>query len=80
MEPETAENTEGPVLLMPGVAARKVGVVPRTLANWHRAGMIAAIVTLGGQRRYPEPEVAALAARRAGAAAVFPSAADPFPL
>ena len=66
MEPE---NAEGPVLLMPGIAARRVGVVVRTLANWHRAGKITAQVTIGGQRRYPEPEVTALATRRAEAAA-----------
>jgi len=57
------------VLLTPAVAARKVGVVTRTLANWHRAGKITAQVTIGGQRRYPESEVTALAARRAGVAA-----------
>lgn len=68
VEPETAENADPPVLLMPGAAARRVGVVTRTLANWHRAGKITAQLTLGGQRRYPEPEVAALAARRAEAA------------
>jgi predicted site-specific integrase-resolvase len=69
VEPETAENAEGPVLLKPGAAARRVGVVTRTLANWHRAGKITAQVTLGGQRRYPEPEVTALASARAGAVA-----------
>lgn len=57
------------MLLTPAVAARKVGVVTRTLANWHRAGKITAQVTIGGQRRYPESEVTALAARRAGVAA-----------
>lgn len=69
MEPETAGNAAGPVLLMPGAAARRVGVVPRTLANWHRAGRITAVVTFGGQRRYPESEIIALAARRTGVAA-----------
>lgn len=69
VEPETAENAEHPVLLMPGAAARKVGVVPRTLANWHRAGKVTAQLTLGGQRRYPEPEITALASRRARTAA-----------
>lgn len=51
------------MLLMPGVAARRVGVVARTLANWHRDGKITAIRTLGGQRRYPESEITALAVR-----------------
>jgi predicted site-specific integrase-resolvase len=69
VEPETAEIAEAPVLLMPGVAARRVGVVARTLANWHRAGKITAVVTFGGQRRYPEPEITALATSQTGAAA-----------
>lgn len=56
------------MLLMPGVAARRVGVVARTLANWHRAGLITALVTPYGQRRYLESEIAALAGR-AGAVA-----------
>lgn len=69
VEPETAKNAEPPVLLMPAVAARRVGVVVRTLANWHRAGKVTALVTLGGHRRYPEPEIDALAAVRAEAVA-----------
>ena len=73
VEPENAENAESPLLLRPGVAARKVGVVVRTLADWHRAGKITAQVTAGGQRRYPEHEVIALAAKRV--AALFPCAA-----
>jgi predicted site-specific integrase-resolvase len=60
VEPETGENAEPPVLLRPGVAARRAGVVTRTLANWHRAGKITAHVTKGGQRRYPESEIRAL--------------------
>lgn len=47
---------------MPGVAARRIGVVGRTLANWHAAGKITARRTLGGQRRYLESEITALAA------------------
>lgn len=65
----TAEDTESPVLLRPGVAARRVGVIAETLANWHRAGKITAVVTAGGQRRYPEHEIDMLAVRRAGAVA-----------
>ena len=56
------------MLLMPGVAARRIGVVTRTLANWHRAGKITAQVTPYGQRRYPESEITALA-QQAGAVA-----------
>jgi predicted site-specific integrase-resolvase len=55
------------VLLMPAVAARRAGVCARTLANWHRAGKLTALVTLGGHRRYPEPEIDALAALRVAA-------------
>jgi predicted site-specific integrase-resolvase len=60
VEPETTENAEAPVLLTPGVAARKAGVDGRTLANWHRAGKLSAQLTLGGHRRYPESEILAL--------------------
>ena len=49
-----------PVLLRPCVAARRVGVAVCTLAHWHRAGKIAAHLTKGGQRRYPESEITAL--------------------
>lgn len=69
VEPETAENRDASRLLLPAEAAARLGVGVRTLANWHRAGKITARPTLGGQRRYPEPEVNALAARRAEAAA-----------
>ena len=61
VEPETVKDTE-PVLLRPCVAARRIGVAVCTLASWHRAGKIAAHVTKGGQRRYPESEVRALLA------------------
>ena len=57
------------MLLRPGAAARRIGVAVCTLANWHRAGKIAAQVTVGGQRRYLEPEIETLAVRRAGAVA-----------
>jgi excisionase family DNA binding protein len=67
VEPETAEKTER--LLAPAEAASRLGVVTRTLANWHRDGKITARLTLGGRRRYPEHEVNALAARRAEAVA-----------
>lgn len=63
METDKAAKTEEPVLLMPGVAARRVGVVTRTLVNWHRAGLITALVTPYGQRRYLESEITALAGR-----------------
>jgi len=68
VETSKTAKTEEPVLLMPGVAARRIGVVTRTLANWHRAGKITAQITPYGQRRYPESEIAALTSR-AGAVA-----------
>ena len=48
------------MLLTPGVAARRIGVCVRTLADWHRAGKITARFTAGGKRRYPESEIDAL--------------------
>ena len=65
MESETAEASR---LLSPSEAASRLGVVTRTLADWHRAGKITAQFTLGGRRRYPESEVTALATLRAGEA------------
>lgn len=69
MEPETAETAAVSRLLTPAEAASRLGVVTRTLANWHQAGKITACWTLGGRRRYPEHEVTALATGRAGEAA-----------
>ena len=59
VEPETVKDAD-PVLLRPGVAARRIGVAVCTLAHWHRAGKITAHLTKGGQRRYPESEIRAL--------------------
>jgi len=67
VEPETAENRDASRLLLPAEAAGRLGVDVRTLANWDRAGKITAERTLGGQRRYRESEVAALAAKRVAA-------------
>ncbi|HEY2262111.1 MAG TPA: helix-turn-helix domain-containing protein [Streptosporangiaceae bacterium] len=69
MEPETTETADASRLLSPAEAASRLGVVTRTLANWHRAGKITAQLTLGGRRRYREHEVNALASGRAEAAA-----------
>ena len=43
------------------MAASRIGVAVCTLAYWHRAGKIKAHLTAGGQRRYPESEIDALA-------------------
>lgn len=69
MEPETAETAGTSRLLSPAEAASRLGVVTRTLADWHRAGKITACWTLGGRRRYPESEVTALATGRTEAVA-----------
>ena len=69
MQPETAENTEAHRLLLPAEAAGRLGVDVRTLANWHRAGKLTAQRLPGGQRRYREHEITALAVARAEAAA-----------
>jgi excisionase family DNA binding protein len=65
VEPETAETADASRLLSPAEAASRLGVVTRTLADWHRAGKITAQLTLGGRRRYREHEVDALATGRA---------------
>lgn len=47
--------------LTPGKAARILKVDPRTVARWASAGRITTQRTLGGHRRYDEPEILALA-------------------
>jgi hypothetical protein len=50
-------------LLPPAEVARLLGVDPRTLGDWDRAGKLrAAQRTLGGHRRYWESDVRALIA------------------
>ncbi|MBI2939896.1 MAG: helix-turn-helix domain-containing protein [Chloroflexi bacterium] len=44
------------------VAAR-LGVSPQTVTRWAQAGMLPCILTMGGQRRYPEREVEELVGR-----------------
>ena len=39
-------------LLRPGQAAARLGVTPRTLINYVKAGLLPAQLTPGGQRRY----------------------------
>jgi excisionase family DNA binding protein len=57
--------------LTPAQAARLLHVSPRTIARWADQGRIPCLVTLGGHRRFPRGEVAAIAqqmARTGGAA------------
>jgi len=56
------ETLDTPVRwLLPAEAAGILKVDPRTVARWARAGKISAQLTLGGHRRYDEPEIRALA-------------------
>jgi excisionase family DNA binding protein len=47
--------------LLPAAAAALLKVDPRTVARWASEGKITAQRTLGGHRRYDEPEIRALA-------------------
>ena len=47
--------------LLPAEAAVILKVDPRTVARWASAGKITVQRTLGGHRRYEEPEIRALA-------------------
>lgn len=49
-------------LMLPAEAADLFGVDTKTLARWHKARLIGARRTLGGQRRYWEDEIRARAA------------------
>ena len=42
-----------PAMLTPGELARMLHVSPKTITRWCRDGMLAAVVTPGGHRRYP---------------------------
>ena len=44
-------------LLTPGEAAKALGVTVKTLTRWANDGLIRALVTPGGHRRYWEQEV-----------------------
>lgn len=64
--------------LTPGQVARLLHVSPKTVNRWADQGRIACIVTLGGHRRFPRPDVTAvieqMASRRPR-----PAGADPDP-
>jgi excisionase family DNA binding protein len=44
-------------LLTPGEVAARFGVRPKTVAEWERRGMLPAVRTAGGHRRYRERDV-----------------------
>lgn len=50
--------------LTPAEAARRLGVHPRTLVRWSRAGVVTPYTTPGGQRRYPSEQLDRLMERR----------------
>jgi excisionase family DNA binding protein len=47
-------------LLTPGEVAAMLGVDPKTVSRWARAGKLSAIRTPGGHRRYSKTEVTGL--------------------
>lgn len=47
-------------LLTPGQAAARLGVSPKTLGRWAKAGTLTMARTPGGHRRYPSDAVEAL--------------------
>lgn len=49
-------------LLTPAEVATMFRVDPKTVTRWAKAGKLSSIRTLGGHRRYSEPEVRALLA------------------
>jgi len=51
-------------LLSPNEAAKRLSVSPITLRNWADKGLIRAVTTLGGHRRYPLREVERLLKRQ----------------
>lgn len=57
-------RTPATALLSPGEAAKRLSVSPITLRKWADDGLIQAITTLGGHRRYPIGEVERLSQRQ----------------
>lgn len=46
--------------LRPGEAARMCGVTPHTLIRWERLGLLVAVRTAGGHRRWCRDQIEAL--------------------
>ncbi|RAY11320.1 MerR family DNA-binding transcriptional regulator [Actinomadura craniellae] len=46
-----------PDLLTPAEVAHMFRVDPKTVARWATEGRLSFVLTLGGHRRYPRPEV-----------------------
>ena len=64
-------------MLSPGAVAKLFGVDPRTVTRWVDKGMLAAILTPGGHRRYRYLDVMALRDRLSGAPAATASGSAP---
>ncbi len=63
---------QGQAWLRTGQVAALFRVHPRTVLRWAAAGLLPHVVTLGGQRRFPQAGVEALLARRRGQVAEEP--------
>ncbi|MBA2533012.1 MAG: BldC family transcriptional regulator [Nocardioidaceae bacterium] len=55
-----SQDSEAETLLTPAEVAAMFRVDPKTVTRWAKAGKLSSIRTLGGHRRYREPEVRAL--------------------
>ena len=60
-QPNTPE-----ILLRPYQAAALLGVTAETLRSWYRAGALKAILTVGGQHRFPTSEIERILSRGVG--------------
>ncbi len=54
---------ERPRLLGRREVAARLGVSPQTVTRWAQGGLLPFVLTLGGQRRYPETQVEVLVGR-----------------
>jgi excisionase family DNA binding protein len=60
---QTADSVKNaPRLLTPSEVAQLFRVDPKTVTRWAKTGKLQSVRTLGGHRRYSEPEVMALVA------------------
>ena len=51
--PAPAARADADALLTPGQVADLFHVTPKTVSRWHRAGILPALRTIGGHRRFP---------------------------